>query len=62
MLTIGISRKSTPWMKVETVELCVSTDSADNKETGDTDDDFLPFRGNESEEPSTSMPKPRKLC
>ncbi|KAK2161396.1 hypothetical protein LSH36_117g03091 [Paralvinella palmiformis] len=30
----------------ETVKLCVSADSADNTETGDTDDDFLPFRGN----------------
>ena len=44
----------------ETIELCVSADSADNTETGDTDDDFLPFRGNRSEEPSTSMPKHRK--
>ena len=44
----------------ETVELCVSVDSADNTEIGDTDDDFLPFRGNRSEEPSTSTPKHRK--
>jgi len=44
----------------ETIELCVSADIADNTETGDTDDDFLPFRGNWSEEPSTSMPKHRK--
>jgi len=44
----------------ETIELCVSADSADNTETGDTDDDFLPFRGNQSEEASTSMPKHRK--
>jgi len=44
----------------ETVELCFCADSADNMETGDTNDDFLPFRGNLSEEPSTSMPNPRK--
>jgi len=44
----------------ETVELCVSVDSADNMDTGNTDDDFLPFRRNQSEEPSTSMPKHRK--
>ena len=44
----------------ETVELCLSADSADNTETGDMDDDFLPFRRNLSEEPSTSTPKHRK--
>ncbi|KAK2152036.1 hypothetical protein LSH36_341g02015 [Paralvinella palmiformis] len=32
----------------------------DNTETGDTDDDFLPFRGNQLEEPSASTPKHRK--
>jgi len=35
----------------ETAELCVSADTSDNTETDDTDDDFLPFRGNRSEEP-----------